>query len=59
MTETERYSGYKWIRVPRSVPVELDGQRYVSEQHHIEETVFLIEEVRKLARQIDELRGEK
>ena len=56
-TESEKYEGYKWIKIPRSQPCEFDGQKYVSEDHHIQETSFLIEEVRSLAKRIDELKA--
>jgi hypothetical protein len=42
-----------WIKVKPAHTVEIDGVRYVSEEHHIEETTFLIEEIRKLAKLIE------
>lgn len=54
MSLSEHYADYKWIKVKRTTTVEIDGEKYVPEQHHIEETNFLIEEIRKLAKQIDE-----
>lgn len=59
MSLSEHYAGYGWIKVKRAKAVEIDGERYVPEQHHIEETSFLLDEVRKLAKEIDELKGEK
>jgi len=51
---TKDYSGYKWIKVKHYKMDETLSweERYKQlEQHHIEETTFLIEEVRKLASQ--------
>lgn len=51
------YAGYGWIKVPRyeDDPNLSWEERYQRlEQHHIAETTFLIEEVRKLARQLDD-----
>lgn len=59
MTLSEQYAGYGWIKVKRAKAVEIDGEKYVPEQHHIEETNFLIEEVRKLAKEIDELKKQE
>lgn len=54
--KTEKsYEGYGWIKVKRATPIEIDGNRYISEQHHVEETTFLIEEIRKLAKHVDDL----
>lgn len=55
MTEAEKYQGYSWIKVKRSKPIDVDGVPHVSEAHHVEETTFLIDEVRKLAARVDEL----
>lgn len=57
MSHTSHYSDYRWIKVPRSKPVEIDGEKYVTEEHHITETQFLIAEIRKLAEQMDDLRS--
>ncbi len=49
---TETYAGYSWIEVPRYVMDESKTweERYAQlEQHHIQETTFLIEKVRELA----------
>ena len=54
MSTKQPYEGYSWIKVKRAKPVEIDGQKWVSEEHHIEETSFLIDEVRKLAKEIEE-----
>ena len=53
---TEHYAGYSWIKVPRyeddpQLPWEERYQKL--EAHHIQETTFLIEEVRRLARQLE------
>ncbi len=50
----KEYEGYKWIKVKKEDPVEIDGVKYVTEQHHIEETQFLINEIRKLSEKYDE-----
>jgi len=55
MSEADKYQGYSWIKVQRSKPVDVNGTPHVSEAHHIEETTFLIEEIRKLAARIDRL----
>lgn len=52
----EKYSTYNWIKVRRHVDnpyLPLDERFKRLEQHHIEETTFLIEEVRKLALILD------
>jgi hypothetical protein len=54
--ETERYAGFGWIRVKRYVMDEslTWEERYRQlEKHHVQETQFLIDEVRKLATMID------
>ncbi len=54
----EKYRGYGWIKVPRySMDESLSWEEryHLFDEHHLQETTFLIEEVRKLARQIDEL----
>ena len=54
----EFYRGYKWIKVPRYEMDELLSweERYRRlDEHHVRETTFLIEEVRRLAVRIDEL----
>lgn len=56
MSTKEPYEGYSWIKVKRAKPVEIDGQMWVTEEHHIEETNFLIDEVRKLAKELNGLR---
>jgi hypothetical protein len=48
----ENYDGFAWIKVPRYVMDESKTwqERYQAlEQHHIEETTFLIAKVRELA----------
>lgn len=52
------YAGYAWIKVPRyeDDPNLSWPERYERlEKHHIQETTFLIEEVRTLARLLDQL----
>ena len=56
MSTREVYEGYSWIKVKRAKPIKLHGEMYVTEEHHIEETTFLIEEVRKLAKELDDLK---
>lgn len=54
----ELYADFKWIKVKRYVMDETLtwGDRYRQlEEHHLQETSFLIAEVRKLAAKIDEL----
>lgn len=56
MTNQERYSDYKWIKVKRYTMDESKTweERYQAlDDHHIKETSFLIEEVRSLAKQLD------
>ena len=48
------YNGYKWIKVRQHKfdPSKSWEENYRDlEKHHVEETTFLIEEVRKLAAQ--------
>ena len=55
------YEGYAWIKVPRyqDNPNLSWEERYQRlEKHHLAETVFLIEEVRKLAKMLDEARSQ-
>lgn len=54
-----KYDGYDWIEVEQAEAEEAcvasmhaPMQFVVSEDHHIEETTFLIEEVRKLASEL-------
>ncbi len=54
------YEGYAWIKVPRyeddpNLPWEERYRRL--EEHHIAETTFLIAEVRKLAKRLDDSRS--
>ena len=57
MALTEHYADYKWIKVKR---FQLDSDatwknNFITlEEHHLKETTFLIDEVRKLAAMIDE-----
>jgi len=50
----DQYSGFKWIKVKQAKLFVLDGEKYVPEKHHVTETSFLIEEIHKLARLLDE-----
>jgi hypothetical protein len=57
MTFSEKYSNYKWIKVKRHKDDETLSlhERFCSlQQHHVEETVFLISEVRRLAALLDQ-----
>jgi hypothetical protein len=48
----EDYSGYKWIKVKHykmDESLSWEERYHQLEQHHIEETTFLIETVRELA----------
>lgn len=50
-----KYSGYKWIKVKqhRYDPEKSWEENYKDlEAHHIKETTFLIEEIRKLAEKL-------
>lgn len=53
------YDGYGWIKVPRYRIDESKTweERYLElDRHHIQETTFLIEKVRELARRLEENR---
>lgn len=53
MTQSKKYNKYDWIKVKKTEPITIDGKKYVSEKHHIEECEFLIKEIRKLASIVD------
>jgi hypothetical protein len=56
MSRTQDYEGYKWVKVKRHVddPTKTWEERFRAlEEHHIKETTFLVDEVRKLAAEID------
>lgn len=56
MSEESNYDGFKWIRVKKySDDASLTWEeRYRRlEKHHVEETTFLINEIRRLARKFD------
>ena len=56
----ENYEGYGWIKVKRYQmdPNKTWEERYKElDQHHLEETTFLINKVREMAKQLNELRG--
>jgi len=58
VTNEEHYSDYKWIKVKRHTddPHKSWEERYnVLAEHHLKETTFLINEVRSLAKQLDEV----
>jgi hypothetical protein len=53
--QTESYEGYGWIKVPkyRLDETKTWEERYADlERHHIQETTFLIDEVRELAARV-------
>lgn len=52
-TEAQKYEGFGWIKVKRAKAVEISDKKYVPEEHHVEETSFLIKEIKKLAAIID------
>lgn len=57
MSRSQDYEGYKWIKVKRHVddPSKSWEERFRAlEEHHVKETTFLVDEVRKLAAEIDE-----
>lgn len=57
MTYTEYYADYKWIKVKKHVIEDSESweERYNNlSKHHVEETTFLINEVRKLASSLDQ-----
>jgi hypothetical protein len=58
----ETYEGYAWIKVRRYEmdPAKSWEERYKEfEKHHIDETTFLINKVRELAKELNELRASK
>jgi len=58
MTLSEHYADFKWIKVKQykmNNSLSWEDRYRDFDAHHVEETTFLIAEVRKLARQIDEL----
>ena len=57
MSRSQDYEGYKWIKFKRHVddPSKSWEERFRAlEEHHVKETTFLVDEVRKLAAEIDE-----
>jgi hypothetical protein len=51
------YDGYSWIKVKRfhdDPNLSWENRYRALERHHLEETTFLIEKVRELARQLEE-----
>jgi hypothetical protein len=58
MSEADKYQGYKWIKTKhvKFDPSKTWAENYKAlEDHHVEETTFLIEEVRRLAEKIDRM----
>ena len=56
MTESEKHQGYAWIKVKKHAfdPDKTDKQNYDDlHEHHVAETMFLIEKVRELAQRLD------
>ena len=61
MSLTQKYEGYKWVKVKRHTddPSKTWEERFRAlEEHHIKETTFLVDEVRKLAAEIDQIKKE-
>lgn len=53
------YEGYKWIEVKKykmNLDLSWEKRYHELEEHHIEETTFLINKVRELANALDELK---
>lgn len=55
MKESEKYEGLDWIKAKKCKPFIISGKSYVSKSHHIEESMFLIDKIRDLAKRIDKL----
>ena len=56
----ESYDGYAWIKVPKYGMDESKSweDRYKElEQHHVQETTFLINKVRELAAELNEVQS--
>lgn len=54
---SEQYKDYKWIKVKRfqdDASLSWEERFKLLEKHHLEETMFLIDKVRDLAKQLDE-----
>jgi hypothetical protein len=59
MTEAEKYQGYAWIKVRKHAfdSSKTDRQNYDDlHEHHVAETMFLIERIRELAQRLDATR---
>lgn len=59
MSDFRNYSGYKWIKVDKHKfrpDISWEENYRDLEKHHVEETTFLIEEVRKLFAELQQLR---
>lgn len=58
MTLTEHYDGFKWVKVKRyngyDANIPCDENYANLDAHHVKETTFLIDEIRKLAAMVDE-----
>lgn len=56
---SNKYDGYGWIKVKKyrmDSSLSWEERYYQLDAHHVEETTFLIEEVRRLAKIVDEQR---
>ena len=59
MSYQEQYGDYRWIKVKRwsEDPEKTTEENYLAlKEHHVKETAFLIDEVRKLALELDRCR---
>lgn len=57
MSEASKYEGYKWIKVKKHTydPNKTWEENYKDlQEHHVAETTFLIENIRELAKMLDE-----
>lgn len=53
----KRYEGFRWIKVARhrdDPDLSWEERFKILERHHVEETQFLIDEVRALAKMLDQ-----
>lgn len=54
----KRYEGFGWIKSGRhrdDPSLSWEERHRILEEHHVKETTFLIDEVRRLAKEIDAL----
>ena len=57
MKLTEHYDGFKWVKVKRYTfdpNLSWEENWHNLDVHHVKETTFLVDEIRKLAAMIDE-----